>query len=311
MILRASAWLAALALLAGCSAADQLDCGGIGTVYGQYRDVNIGNAELRYGAAWGSAELGYGVVLSSHRGYAEALQRSARPLFDSERAAELLGLVTVGAVYDTGGDFVSYFASGKGSSRGTSSGYSGSLVIDDEGCARGNFSLYDDRNAVFALPQWRPENVRLYAQGPEGGEVSTSQAGGIDPPDTDDPLQVWAALHAQLVHPDPARGLIALGLSVPVAEHLANDPAALRALERLRTQCPDPARAKLNEWGEVEGPSTAAPDITLSGWVSTEIDEGRLRLRMCSVSTRNGESVEQCLPLQDDCRQAPLWRPDS
>lgn len=311
MILRASAWLAALALLAGCSAADQLDCSGIGTVHGQYRDVNIGNAELRYGAAWGSAELGHAVVLSDHRGYAEALQRSARPLYDSERAAELLDLVVVGANYDPAGNFVDYFAYGKGgvSSRGSGGDYGGSLHVDAEGCARGNVALYRDRAAVFALPRWRPESARLYAQGPEGGASDARLDGGIAPPDADDALAAWAALHAQLMHADPGQALLALGLSVPVAAHLANDPVALATLERLRTQCPDPARARLNEYGEVEGPSTAAPDITLSGWVTSELDENGLRIRHCSVNQRNGESVEQCWPLHTDCRQATVWQP--
>ena len=81
----------------------------------------------------------------------------------------------------------------------------------------------------------------------------------------------------------------------------------LATLERLRTQCPDPARARLNEYGAVEGPSNAAPGILLSGWVTTERDEGGLRIRHCSVNARNGESVEQCWPLKADCRQAPLW----
>lgn len=311
MSMRAAALPVALALLAGCSAADQLDCSGIGTVHGQYRDVNIGSAELRYGAAWGSAELGHSVVLSDHRGYAEALQRSARPLADSELAAELLGIVVIGANYDPSGDFVDYFTYGKGRSSGSGGGYSGSLRVDADGCARGNVALYRDNAAVFALPRWRPENASLYTQGPEGGGATATDDGGVAPPDSDDPLQWWATLHAQLMRADPGEALLALGLSAQVAAHLATDPVALATLERLRTQCPDPARARLNEYGEVEGPSTAANGITLFGWVTTDLGEGGLTIRHCSVSQRNGEAVEQCWPLTADCREAPLWKPSS
>jgi hypothetical protein len=66
-MIRAAAVFVA-ALLTGCSAADQLDCSGIGTVHGQYADANLGRAELRYGAVWGSAEAGHSVVLSGHQG---------------------------------------------------------------------------------------------------------------------------------------------------------------------------------------------------------------------------------------------------
>ncbi len=312
MTQRSACCLMAVAMVAGCSGVvDSLDCSGIGTVRGRYDDVNIGRIELRYGAAWGSADAGYTVVLADHPGYAEALQRSAHPLSDSERAAELLGLVVLGADYSPAGDFVAYFAWGEGSSRGTGGEYRGDLRVDEKGCARGEVKLYGDNRAVFALPLWRPDNAQLYAQGPEDAHAPFAVTGGVAPPGSDDPLQAWAAVHAQLMHPHPGEALLALGLSVPVAEHLANDPSALATLERLRTQCPDPARATLNEYSEVEGPSSPAPDITLSGWVSTELDAGGLRLRQCSVNERNGQSVEQCWPLKKDCRRAPLWRPDN
>jgi hypothetical protein len=307
-MIRAAAVFVA-ALLTGCSAADQLDCSGIGTVHGQYADANLGRAELRYGAVWGSAEAGHSVVLSGHQGYAEALQRSARPLVDSALAAELLGIVVIGANYDTSGDFVDYFTYGKGRSSGSGGGYSGSLRVNAEGCARGNVALYRDNAAVFALPRWRPENARLYTQGPEGGGATATVEWGVAPPDSDDPLQWWATLHAQLMRPDPGEALQALGLSPPAAAHLASDPVALATLERLRTQCPDPSRSRLNEYGEVEGPSTAAAGITLFGRVTTDLGEGGLTVRHCSVSRRNGEAVEQCWPLNADCREAPLWKP--
>ena len=71
--------------------------------------------------------------------------------------------------------------------------------------------------------------------------------------------------------------------------------------------CRRTSDARLDEDSDVIGPSPPVPGLVLDGTALTSLTETGAFLRLCYVMTRNGDSIEQCLPLTEDCsKPAPV-----
>ncbi len=306
---------------------------GEGQAQGGYDDANSGAGQFRYGAAWthGTDEaepsadgmlslldpLRHSVVLTDERGFAEAMRASADPERDVWILGDLFNANRIRVEYDADGKAVAYQldTAHRGSSTVPPDAPNfgkGRLAIDEAGCVRGGFRFDFRREAQFALPLWRSDAAAWFAQSPEAGVEDGHAAEPPRPaPQPDDALAQWAQVHAQLMLENPAHALLALGLTPSAATVAAEFPQVRATLERLRTQCPDPARSRpepqFHAFGEIVGVASPAPEIELAGTVRTQAVDGAAVLQQCYVTGRNGQPVEQCWPMQSDCRTAKVW----
>lgn len=307
-------------LLQGCGAPSLgLDCAGSGQVSGGYREANSGNLEFKRGLFWGDSGLGYKVLFTDDPLLAEALRASPDPAREAPIAADMLHVLLVGYDFHPDGKYRQHFTWGTGKSSGWSGADVGHVDIDDQGCARGDVRLDSPGSGHFALPLLHPERLEVASKTAVEVETGvrrqrpalTAGAAVVD----DDPLARWRLAFARLNDPHPANALRSVGFSAAVAAQLSAHPKALKALERMRGQCPQPATAKLNEYGEVVGesrPKSAASrsQVVLSGTATATVGADGAFIDNCYVMQRDGQWIDQCWPLSADCTATPLYDPD-
>lgn len=298
---------AALLALAGCGSAS-MDCSGDGEVAGGFSDSSgTDTLTFRHGIAWRAPDGPYGVLFTDDPVLADAGRVSPNPEYEIALAAQMVGALLVGYRFHADGTYHQYFTVGGRVSSGRSGADRGRIAVDDDGCARGDVQLDDYGDGAFALPLIDPErnaamlvesverDTRPEADGTDGDTVDESA------PFLPDALAEWTAAHATLMLPDPAQALQSLNFSPGTAARLAQHAGVLAALERVRRQCPDPATATLDAYGDVIGASHPAPGVVLHG---TVLMTGAGAVRLCYAMQRNGGNIEQCFPMQEDCSGA-------
>ena len=62
-----------------------------------------------------------------------------------------------------------------------------------------------------------------------------------------------------------------------------------------------PAPGAHPDYPEVAGPAFPAPGLTLHGHARTFAAEGAAALLNCDVFQRNGEAIDQCRVMDEDC----------
>jgi hypothetical protein len=280
--------------LAGCEAVlgQALSCEGHGSAHGRYEQINTGSLEFRHVVAIPQGS-GYAVIFTDDPTLAAVMRASADPEGAGTLAARMYGRLLIGYRFDARRRLTGYFSHGSSEGGGSGGGLSGRLRIDGEGCIRGHVRSKYDGAASFAVrPVVRDDDGLLPS-------AALAKEGGA--------LEVWSAAYERLVDSDPVVALMALGFSRPVAVVLARDVRSSAVLERMRTQCADPAQARIDEWGDVVGPSPAHEGFVFKATVRAGMTGDGAVIDNCSVMSRNGESVEQCWPLHEDCRVAPVW----
>jgi hypothetical protein len=284
----------------GCnnSPSSVFDCSGKGEVRGRFSETNSGEIEFRHGVVSGNAASGYTVLFTDDALLADALRASPYPVDEVEPVARLLGELVVGYTFDADGSLREHLTRGLSTSSGSGGNDKGKITVDDKGCARGDVRLQYYGSGFFALPL--PKRA--------AGEARTDVEPSSSSTRHEDPLLRYADTHARLVDRHPVIPFETLGFSTRVATVLSADPRALAALERVRTQCPHPARTSLNEYAEVVGPAEPAPGIVLSGTAVTSLHGGQPTLDNCYVMQRNGEYIDQCWPFTTDCIKVPLYQ---
>jgi hypothetical protein len=295
--------------LAGCAGpAADMDCSGEGSVRGEFSEINTGAFTLRHGLAW-RGEGGYIALFTPGQGSARALLLSPAPEREAETVMQLLGESLLQIDFDESGRYRRFHAIGRGSISGWSSDHRASLSVDTGGCARGRVDVSSYGSVEFALPLHAPGAALAALQQPlEAGSTALPEP---EPPATnapgapglDDPQAAWAWVHARL---DPARPLPAfatLGLSPLVAQSLAGEPRAIAALERLRSQCPDPASARPGGYFNVEGEASTRAGKRLAGDAQLADGVDGPQLVHCRVLRLVGERWHECEPIQQDCSE--------
>lgn len=280
-------------LLTGCDRASglTLSCEGQGNAHGRFDNVNIGSLDFRHVVAFGRGH-GHSVIFTDDPTLAEAMRASADPEATGALAARMFGRVLVGYRFDERRRLTGYFVRGKGEVEGSGGDLRGRIRIDGEGCIRGDVRSEYDGAGSFAV---RPIH-------PGGGWLLTSAA----PANAGDALEAWSAAYERLTDSDPVVALTALGFSRPVAAVLARDVRSAAVLERVRAQCADPAQARINEWGEVVGPSPKHAGFVFEATVRASMTAHGGVIDNCFVMSRNGEWLEQCWPLSEDCKVVPV-----
>jgi hypothetical protein len=284
------------------------DCSGVGEVVGSFSETNSGALTFGHGLAWREPDGSFSVLFTDDPVLAEAGRASPDPEYETGHAAEMLGELVVGYRFGSDGRYAERITLGTSLSRGSSGADSGRIRVKADGCARGDVHLDYYGDGSFALPLLQPgHNRHLHDQAlerdmrPEAAPAATEPAAV---PDEEHPLAQWSAVHARLHAADPAAAMQALNFSPPVAATLARDARALAALARVRSQCPDPASATLDKYGDVGGESRPAPGVTLKGTALTSVSESGAFLSLCYVMQRNGEYIDQCFPFSEDCSRA-------
>lgn len=310
MTARRPIWVFCLLLVSACGGKSaQLDCSGTGEVSGSYSETNSGSLSFLHGLAWREPHGDYIVLFTGDPTLAAAGRSSPNPEYETGHAAQMLGELVVGFQFEPNGKFRERITLGTSTSRGSSGADRGRITLQADGCARGDVQLDYYGEGSFALPLIQPEqNGRHLTQ---ALEIDSRPEAAIthlplehhEWPGDDDFLGQWSLVHAQLSSADPVEALGALNFSPAVAATLARDPRALRALQRVRSQCPNPLSAALDEYGEVSGASQAAPGIVLHGTALTSLSDNGAILRLCYVMQRNAEFIEQCFPFTQDCSQ--------
>ncbi len=311
-------------LIGGCSGPSAgLDCDGAGSVRGRYSEINSGTLEFAHGLFWGDDVQGYKVLFTGDSLLAEALRASPDPGREAPMAARMLQVLLVGYEFGPDGKYRQHFTFGSGNSSGWSGADRGAVKIDGKGCARGDVHLDHPGDGHFALPLLHPEHIAaaLNSDVEIGGATPgvATAAGGSGRDEAVDMLEAWRAAYSRLHDAHPASALQTLGFSAPVASALAAHPGAKQAVERMRTQCPDPATASLNEYGEVIGearptPVSAKAGVPMAATVlsSTAVvsngGNGAV-IDNCYVMKRDDESIEQCWPISADCTTSKRYEP--
>ncbi len=279
-----------------------LSCEGSGQVQGALDDVNMGSQRYQAGVAW-RFKAGIVVLLTQHRAFARTLAASA----DIDRDLYILHPMFNAAftqvwLPESGGTPQHNVVTGPHKGGSGFGGMHGSFSIDQNDCVRGTWKYQSSGEASFALPLWNAQTAALFAQTPEAeGAKVEAPAPAARPALKETREAEWAEVHAFLMQPDPSRALLALGLTESAAAAAAQEPQALAALERLRSQCPAPERAEETiTW--VAGEARPAPGIVLESQVITAEVADAAALRLCEVSAVNGvELRENCEPIRRDC----------
>ncbi len=287
--------------LVGCSPASRLDCSGEGSAYGRFEDSNYGALEFEHAVVVRQLDGSATVLFTDDANLATAMRNSQYPLSEGPDAAKTIGRHMVGFEYDTGGNYKQRIVVGSQQGSGWSGADRGSISVDEAGCARGHAYLDGDDSGVFAVPIWRdPADLAI-----EPGGVPSADA--AEPAD-EDPLELWRLAWTRLNQPDPVLALQALGLSPGAAASLVEDKRALATLERMRTQCADPASAVYNpDYQEIVGPSPEHEGMVFTATVRARPDGNSAVIDNCYVMFRNDVSIEQCWPQRQDCRTTKAW----
>jgi hypothetical protein len=292
-------------LLAGCGQpSGMLDCSGHGTARGSHEEINSGQLEFKHAVAFALGS-GYTVIFTDDATLAELMRASPSPEYEAALAAAMLDRLLVGFRFDAQGQLLEHLTLGNSTSSGTDGSDRGAMTADTDGCARGDVRRKYHGNAYFAVPLAHPEK-RGAALAVEYGDA-TNAAMPASP--DDDMLARWRAAYARLTDLHPVTAVQALGFSAPAAAVLAADPRTAAVLERVRTQCANPARATLNEYGEVAGPSLSHDGFVFQSTVVAETAQDGAYLANCYVMHRNDEALEQCWPLKQDCSKVPAYVP--
>lgn len=297
--------LATSLLLAGCGQpSDALDCSGHGTARGSHDEINSGQLDFRQAVAF-ALNGGYTVIFTDDATLAELMRQSPSPEHEVARAGAIFDRLLVGFRFDGHGQLLEHLTLGNSTSSGSDGSDRGAMTADTDGCARGDVRRKYDGNAYFAVPLAHPERRGAELAVEYGPATNASMPAFPD----EDLLARWRAAHARLTDLHPVTAAQALGFSASAAAVLAADPRTQNALERVRTQCVDPAQAILNEYGEVSGPSPSHDGVVFQSTVVTETGSDGEYLANCWVMQRNDESLEQCFPLHTDCRKVPAYVP--
>lgn len=293
-------------LLAGCGQpSDVLDCAGTGTARGYYDEINSGKLDFKYAVVFPNGE-GYTVIFSDDVVLADTMRHSPDPEHEGTLAATMFGRLLVGFRFDASGDLTEYLTRGSSTSSGTAVSGGGHLSIDETGCARGDIHQFYNGAGFVATPLSHPEK--------HGDALAIEYAAATNaaiPAAPDDDLLIrWRSAYARLAGPHPISAIQALGFSESAANVLAGDPRTQDVVERMRTQCADPATATLNEYGEVVGPSPRHDGFVFQSTISTATASDGEFIDNCYVMQRNDEALEQCWPLQTDCSKVPRYRAD-
>ena len=299
--------LATSLLLAGCGQpSDVLDCSGHGTARGHHDEINSGKLDLKHAVAF-TLDGGYTVIFTDDATLAELMRQSPSPEHEVALAGAMFDRLLVGFRFDGHGQLLQHLTLGNSTSWGTDGSDRGTMIASTDGCARGDVRRTHHGNAYFAVPLAHPER--------RGAELAVeydpaSHAAMTSVPD-EDLLARWRAAHTRLADLHPVTAVQALGFSASGAAVLAADPRIRDVLERVRTQCADPAKAALNEYGEVVGPSPSHDGFVFQSTVVTESSNDGEYLANCWVMHRNDEALEQCWPLRTDCTKVPAYVPGS
>jgi len=298
------ALLITLGALGACGSS--LDCSGHGEVQGSYAEINVGSVSFDHGLAWVEDHGGYTVLFSDDALLIDALRASSRPQDELHAVASLLGRLVAGYHFHEDGSFREHFTEGTGVSSGWSSADQGHVALGKDACLRGTVRPDSGAPARFALPMRRAGTGTLElerADRPAAAPALPSEH------DQEDPLQLWQAAYRRLTDRHPVTAVQALGFSTAVAEKLVGDPRVAAALDRVVRQCPDPASARLGDYGDVVGMAHPMPGIVLGATAEARQGDGGAALGNCYVMERNGQPMAQCWPMQADCTTAALWQP--
>ena len=293
--------------LAGCGQpSDMLDCSGHGTARGSHDEINSGQLAFKHAVAFALGE-GYTVIFTDDATLAELMRQSPSPEHEVARAGAMFDRLLVGFRFDGHGQLTEHLTLGNSTSWGTDGNDRGAMTANTDGCARGDVRRKYHGNAYFAVPLAHPEK--------RGAELAVEYGAATNAavpyaPD-DDLITRWHAAHDRLTGLHPVTAVQALGFSASAASVLAADPRTQDALERVRTQCADPTKATLNEYGEVVGPSIAHEGNVFQSTVVTEASNDGEFLANCYVMHRNDDALEQCWPLNTDCSKVPAYVPGS
>ena len=292
-------------LLAGCGQpSDMLDCSGHGTARGSHDEINSGQLDFKHAVAF-ALDGGYTVIFTDDATLAELMRQSPSPEQEVALAGAMFDRLLVGFRFDGHGQLLQHLTLGNSTSWGTDGSDRGAMTADTDGCARGDVRRKYNGNAYLAVPLAHPER--------RGAELAVEYGAATNAavpyaPD-DDLIARWREAHERLTNLHPVTAVQALGFSASAAAVLAADPRTRDVLERVRTQCVDPAQATLNEYGEVAGPSPSHDGFVFQSTVVTETDRDGEYLANCWVMQRNDESLEQCWPLKTDCTKVPAYVP--
>jgi hypothetical protein len=294
-----------LCLLAACKPPSaSMDCSGQGRARGSYSGSSDGDLEFRHAVAWREAGGGLVAMFTDDDGLAAAMRASADPYNDAERAAKMMSALLVGFRFTSDGAFKERLTLGTSTSTGWSGADEGAATVDADECARGDARLDDGTRGFFAVPLLHPERKAADGAVEPGGSSGDSSGSG-------DTLDLYRDLHAQLMSSHPADALEALGFAPGAAAALAPDPRVVKSLERIRAQCPDSRTATLDEYGDVVGPSPAGTTPSFTGTIVIGHGIAGAALSNCYVMQRDGEQLEQCWPLSQDCAAVPVYVPSS
>jgi hypothetical protein len=306
-------WLAlllALIPLTGCGKySDALDCSGPGETRGSYKNVNDGELDFEHGLAWRNGGGGYTILFTRDTVLAEALRLSPEPDWESARIGELLRELLVGFQFHPDGKYHQRITLGTSTSSGWSGADKGSIKLDSDGCLRGDVVLDYYGAGHFALPLIEPPPTGSTAvEYDPRPERDTAR-----PPQSPEPdaLTEWSRTWTRLQSAHPVIALQTLGFSSAVATRLVDDKRALAALARVRGQCPEPATARIGEYGDIEGPANPKPGMVMNATGDTEVSPLGETFIKCYVMQRDGEYIDQCWPLTTDCTTTPLYKPSS
>ena len=292
-------------LLTGCGQpSDALDCAGHGTARGSHDEINSGKLDFKHAVAYALGD-GYTVIFTDDATLAELMRQSPSPEHEVALAGAMFDRLLVGFRFDGHGQLLQHLTLGNSTSWGSDGSERGAMIASTDGCARGDVRREHHGNAHFAVPLAHPERRGAELAVEYGAATNASKP---DAPD-DDLLARWRAAHARLTGLHPVTAVQALGFSASAAAVLAADPRTRDALERVRTQCVDPAQATVNEYGEVTGPSPSHEGFVFQSTVVTETARDGEYLAHCYVMQRNDEALEQCWPLKTDCRRVPASVP--
>ena len=270
-----------IALLVGCGQpSDMLDCTGHGTARGGHDEINSGQLEFKQAVAFATGD-GHTVIFTDDATLAELLRQSPSPEHEGARAGAMFDRLLVGFRFNRHGQLLEHLTLGNSTSSGTDGSDRGAMTVDTDGCARGDVRRKYNGNAYFAVPLAHPDR-RSAEMAVEYGSASSAP---IPAASDADPIARWRDAHARLTNLHP-----------------------VTAVERVRTQCVDPAQATLNEYGIVVGPSISHRGNVFQSTVITEPSNEGEYLVNCYVMQRNDDALEQCWPLDTDCSTAPTYR---
>ncbi|MFA5938230.1 MAG: ankyrin repeat domain-containing protein [Sinimarinibacterium sp.] len=278
-----------------------MSCSGEGSARGHYGEVNFGELDLDY-AVVSASEGGHVVIFSDDPTVAAAMRSSPEPETEGPLAAAIFGRRLLGVRFDGDGEAFEFLErSNSWKWDGSGNFAQGQVRIDRHGCARGGVRIARHGVGRFAVPLHGPQGLVSQERSQAGSHPESRDA---------DPLALWSEAHARLMDPDAVTAIQALGFSEPAAAVLAEDPRMAAVLKRMRTQCTDPAQARFDGFGDIEGRSPSDNGVVFRSQVKARATVSGAVIDRCSVMERTfGElwnQTDQCWPLMEDCSVVPV-----